>query len=99
MFTFIIFVAKEKPSFPFTAFVFANHHNKLTLSPSTAEVVHYVNDSHIVICNGHNNSRVRWFNPKNDVILNKKGRVHVEHMGDGKHAHINIYTMIKTKLP
>lgn len=51
---------------------------KLSLSPTNTEVVHYVNDSHIVICNGHNNTRVRWINPKDDVIEKKKGRIHVE---------------------
>lgn len=67
-------------------FCVANKHHvaKLTLSPSTAEVIHYVNDSHIVICNSHNMTRVRWMNPKNAVVEDKRGRLHIEEMNGGK---------------
>lgn len=61
----------------------ANHHTKLSLSPTNTEVVHYVNDSHIVICNGHNNTRVGWISPKEDVIVKTKGRIHVEESTTG----------------
>lgn len=66
----------------FLALGSANHHAKLTLSPTNTEVVHYVNDSHIVICSG-NNTRVRWLNPKDDVIEKRKGRIHVEETTTG----------------
>lgn len=46
-------------------------------------MVHYVNDSHIVKCNGYNITRVRWLSPRDTVIEEKKGRLHVEEMEGG----------------
>lgn len=62
----------------------ATNHPKLTLSPSDSEVVHYVNDSHIVNCNANGTTRVRWLDPKQSVIEEKKGRIHIEERLDSK---------------
>ncbi|KAG4072544.1 hypothetical protein HA402_004633 [Bradysia odoriphaga] len=64
----------------------ATNHPKLTLSPSDSEVVHYVNDSHIVNCNAYGTTRVRWLNPKQTVIEETKGRIHIEERTDGSTA-------------
>lgn len=59
----------------------------MTLSPSDTEVVHYVNDSHIVYCNANGKTRVRWLNPQQTVIEETKGRIHIEEKGgEWKHG-------------
>lgn len=70
-------------SFIFIVLTMATNHPKLTLSPSDSEVVHYVNDSHIVNCNAYGTTRVRWLNPKQSVIEETKGRIHIEERTDG----------------
>ena len=47
------------------------------------EVVHFVNSSHIVTCEGQNDTKVQWFNPKGNPVSETKGRVHIEdHNGE-----------------
>lgn len=69
----------------------------MTLSPSQEEVVHFVNDSYIVTCNGHNQTRVRWMNPKQGVIEDAKGRVHVEEKPGGMFIVFICYNTILQK--
>lgn len=45
------------------------------LTPSATEVVHYVNESYIVSCEAID-SRLRWFNPLNEVVGDRPDRVH-----------------------
>lgn len=57
-----------------------NYHDKqfLLISPSSSEVVHFVNDSHIVTCSVNKGSKIKWINPKGNIIPDTRGRVHVE---------------------
>lgn len=67
-----------------TVLTMATNHPTLLLEPAVSEVEHYVNDSHIVKCDAKGTTRVRWLNPKQSVIEQKKGRIHIEERMDGK---------------
>jgi len=65
----------------FTALTLGNHHEKVTISPSSMEVAYFVNNSHIVTCSGHKGTKIQWLNPKGKPVIETKGRVHVEDRG------------------
>ncbi|XP_063706818.1 neural cell adhesion molecule 2-like [Culicoides brevitarsis] len=52
--------------------------DNLIISPSTPEIVRFVNDSHIVTCSGNKGVKILWQNPKGEILLITKGRIHVE---------------------
>lgn len=57
-----------------------SHHDKqlLMISPMSAEVIHFVNDSHIVTCSVNKGTKIKWINPKGNVVEENRGRIHVE---------------------
>ncbi|GAB0095936.1 Neural cell adhesion [Sergentomyia squamirostris] len=59
----------------------AKHHEKLRLQPPVLEEVKSINDSFIVTCSAPNSDMVvRWRNPKNESVKERRGRIHTEAM-------------------
>lgn len=58
--------------------------DNLIISPSTPEVVRFVNDSHIVTCSGDKGVTILWRNPKGEIVTATKGRIHIEPTSSGE---------------
>lgn len=54
--------------------------NRITLIPSNKEYVRYVNEGHLVLCEGDADDNLKWLRP-DGFEVDYKGRVHVEKVG------------------
>lgn len=52
-------------------------------------MVKFVNDSYIVTCNPRLDIKLAWLNSRGELVTERKGRVHVEHIGGEWVSHAN----------
>lgn len=55
-------------------------HERIALSPAVDSVAKFVNQSYIVTCNPRLDIKLVWLNSRGELVTERKGRVHVEHI-------------------